>query len=110
MTRPEYTEVLNEVALLIAERDFRGLHWLTELSAPLWEYGTGHEDWFELYGGVEGFLFDVGLVGVIPPTGNQEPVYAIDDETFGRRSEHLVEGARFVVHPAYRKALAVREV
>lgn len=105
--RKELAGRLDDVALLLAQPDFRGQKWLTLLAEPLWSYAVDETDWVRLYQPLLRLLFGIGLIGV-SRTWNGEVVYSYDAPTYVERSQNLGEDAWFHIHSAFHHALEVK--
>ncbi len=106
MPRSEFTKRLDEIALLTAEPEFRGRHWLTPLSASLWSAAIDANDWVRLYQPLVQLLFNIGLIGCSTSrTGHI--VYVYDNAGHVERVGNLGERIWFHIHPTFRPALEI---
>lgn len=101
MNKEEFTSRLDDAALLPADPSFAGVRWMTELSQPLWEGGSG--TWAELYHPLIRLLFNLGFIGC--SSGRKAPIYFYDDPDFAERLSNLETAELFHIHPAFRAAL-----
>jgi hypothetical protein len=106
LSRDEVTKYLDDIMLLLADRDFRGVVWLTKLSKQMWDAGPGEHDWFDLYQPVAGLLFKLGFLGCAPSRG-RKPIYVYDDVNFSDRPDNLSPAASFHIHRAFHAALDI---
>ena len=94
-------ELLDRTALLALEDDFEGSNWLTKMTSDIW---TGeHDDFADLYGQLARFLFDIGFLGCALP--KTKPIYSQDEPGYLERRHRLTTCQRFLIHPAFRRAL-----
>jgi hypothetical protein len=108
MARDELTSRLDDAILLLAEKDFSGVRWMTDLSEPLWSGAT--QDWNEMYHPLFRLLFNLGFLGCrLSSSGAVEEFYNYDRPEFGESVSDLATVTEFFIHPAFRKALDVRE-
>lgn len=106
MARGEFTRRLDKIALLSAEPDFRGRHWLTPLSASLWSTAVDVNDWVRLYQPLVQLLFSVGLIGCSKSrTGHI--IYVYENVGHVERFGNLDERTWFHIHPTFHLALEV---
>lgn len=98
-------ERLNECILLTMDPQFKGVEWMTECGAKVWESGT--RDWAEQYQSLIRLLYNIGFIGCI--SGKNAAVYGHDVHDFVDRLSNLRAVERFVVHPAFRPALDIRD-
>lgn len=109
LTRGEYTNVLHDVALLIAEGDkFSGFTWLEPMCQRIWAAGSSQQSWYELYGSLTKLLYSIGFIGVT--RGAQlDVIYSYSDLLLTENPTSCSEDAYFEIHPAFRKALSIIE-
>jgi hypothetical protein len=106
VARADFTILLDNIALLIADPDFRGVSWLTPLSESLWSPLVDSSDWVRIYQGLLRFLYGIGFVGCSESRTSMVR-YAYEAPAYIERSLHLTETAWFHIHPTYRSALEV---
>lgn len=106
MTRGELIRRLDEVILLIVDRNFNGTKWMTALSEPLW--ASGERDWAETYHPLFRFLYRLGFLGC-RLSGSRQEIYGHDQPEFMERVSNLASSVEFYVHPAFRAAVDARE-
>lgn len=104
--RDELITLLDDAALLLEDPSFRGVSWMTQLSAPIWSAGFDF-GWEATYQPLFRLFYTVGLLGVIRSRGAR-PLYSLDDPAFADRASNLADVEWFTVHPTYRAALDVR--
>jgi hypothetical protein len=107
MSREELTSRLDDAILLLADHNFRGVVWMTELSEPLWD-GSDRE-WAELYHPLIRLLFDLGFLGC-RDAKSKSVTYFYDDPDFAERISNLENSLEFYVHPAFRAAIDAQEL
>jgi hypothetical protein len=101
MTPGEFAERCNQLALLSVEDDFEGTSWLSALTSDIWTNEGG--DWADVYGPSARFLFDIGFTGCALPKA--KPIYSHDEPGFLDRRNRVTACERFIIHPAFRRAL-----
>lgn len=87
------------------DRMFRGLDWLSSITAPV--FGSGSEAdstaWDSMYDRFILLLLEIGFLGVCD-LANRRPVYS-HDEAGDFLDEEAARGEVFEVHPAFRRGL-----
>ena len=106
MSREDFTTKLDDAILLMADREFRGVLWLTALSSTLWQAGTDQRDWVELYQPLIRLLFNVGFIGC-STSKEGRVMYSQEDASWAERTSNLEATSHFHIHPAFRAALDV---
>jgi hypothetical protein len=107
MSRDELTQRLDDAILLMADKDFRGVVWMTKLSESLW---TGeNRDWAEMYHPLFRLLFNLGFLGC-RLGGQDSEFYSYDEPEFAERVSNLNSAIEFYIHPAFRSAVDAREL
>jgi hypothetical protein len=109
LTRHDLTKYLDDIMLLPAERDFRGTRWLTDLCSQMWTAGPADRSWPELYGPVVQFLYSLGFIGCEIGRGNSRQTYSYESPDLLADSANLKPTSKFYIHPAFRKALEIKE-
>jgi hypothetical protein len=104
MSVDELTLRLDEAALLLAQGDFKGVRWMTELSEPLWS-GSGSQDWAESYQPLVRMLYDIGFLGIV--TRSTGLHFAYGDHGYADSLLHLREASGFRIHRAFWQALEI---
>jgi hypothetical protein len=99
--------ILDEAAMLPAERDFVGVRWMSELGALLVE-ASSDRPWGELYHPLIRLLFNIGFLGLAGPGERSKYVY--DEPTYADSPKAVGEAIAFFVHPAFRPALDIQHV
>ena len=97
----ELGKILDEVALLAADRNFDGAEWLGRMLIEFWR--TGPIPWVDQYGELVKFLFDIGFLGCALEKSRQ--VYSYSDPGYLDRKNRIASCDKFFVHPAFRSAL-----
>lgn len=106
MSRKKLTSILDDAILLLADRNFRGVIWMTELSEPLWDGSS--RDWAETYYPLFRLLFNLGFLGCYVPK-NPDEIYAQDQPEFAERVSNLARAHEFCIHPTFRAAVDAKE-
>ncbi|MFF0371582.1 P-loop ATPase, Sll1717 family [Micromonospora sp. NPDC005087] len=114
----EMAKRLVECALLTAEPDFAGTVWLTGFAEPLWS-ASSSDDPAEVYQALIRLLHNIGFIGCITTVDEvvgserrrvDEPaIYNNAQPSFPDHVSNLRKVAAFVVHPAFRPALDIRD-
>lgn len=106
MTKDQFSSRLNDVALLLADRDFEGREWLDQMTAAMWNADTG-EDWNKWYQPLIAFLYNIGFIGC---AANEvaTPIYSYDSPGFADRASNLNGAKYFTIHPTYQVGLDVK--
>lgn len=107
MSKKVFTEKLDEAILLVTDRNFSGVVWMTDLSEPLW--GSDHHSWEETYHPIFRLLFNLGFIGCKVPTSNSV-IYVNDEPEFAERVSNLARTYDFCIHPTFRAAVDAREI
>ena len=107
MSKKVLTKILDDAILLMADRNFRGVVWMTELSQPLWS--GGDDSWEDTYHPIFRLLFNLGFIGCKVPKSNSV-VYINDEPEFAERVSNLARTYDFCIHPTFRAAVDAREV
>jgi hypothetical protein len=106
MTRDELIRRLDEAILLLADREFLGVVWMTKLSELVWD--AGDNEWFDMYHPLFRLLFTLGFVGC-RLSGMDSVTYTYDNPDFAELISNFQKTAQFDIHPAFRAALDARE-
>jgi hypothetical protein len=106
MDQDTFQARLEDAMMLLAEPDFDGVRWLTDLSASMWSPGAGDE-WFDLYQPLARFFYRIGLIGC-SMRGRAKPVFFADDELLLDAKSTVDRLEYFFVHRMYREALDVQ--
>jgi len=107
MSRTTLTKVLDEAILLMADRTFSGVVWMTTLSEPVWS--SIQQDWAEMYHPLFRLLFNLGFLGCRLP-GESALVYVHDQPEFAESVRNISRVQEFFIHPAFRAAIDAKEV
>ena len=101
MTRDELTRLLDDSVMLLANADFPGTPWMTDLTEPIWDNVAS--EWGDMYYPLLSLLFNLGFIGCGSETGS--PTYVHDNPDFGEQISNFESAVKFYVHPAFRAAL-----
>jgi hypothetical protein len=102
--REELAKVLDEIALLSADRKFKGTPWLTKLSENLlWGESV---DWCDKYGQLVWLLYTVGFLGIKRSAGAVAE-FSYQGGSRYRTIVDLADGHAFEIHPAFRAGLGI---
>ena len=103
MSRDEYRERLEDVALLIMDH-FEGVDWLSALAEPFWH--SESRGWAEVCQPLTQFLYGIGFIG-ITKNARKRSLFAYDDPDFANRASNLELLSGVSVHPAFRVTLDI---
>lgn len=106
MTREAVTGYLDHIALLLAEANFEGVRWVTEITEPMWTGGSAPEDWTDSYQPVVALLYDIGFLGITDSSGITH--YSYDAPGYAEASK-LGPQVHYGVHPTFHPRLGVRD-
>jgi hypothetical protein len=102
----DFTDKLNEVAYLLAESDFEGTQWLTELANPIWN-AHPRDAWTESYHPLIRTLYNIGLIGVSTrPSGR--PQFSADHPNLLEHEGSLRQVEFFYIHRTYQAGLEIK--
>jgi hypothetical protein len=104
--KQQFSTYLDEAMLLLSDRNFRGVRWMTALSEVMWT-STGEESWADLYQPLVRMLYEIGFIGFARPPGTT-PIYSYDDMGLAGNPYILEETNNFFIHPTYHKALDLK--
>src|SRR5438876_10843735 len=104
MSRDELTAKIEQMALLPADHKFRGATWLSPLFNTFWTSPSQGAAWFDDYGPMARFLYDIGFLG-IGKAHELRPTYVYDDELLAEAPDSFSESSYFDVHPSFRTAI-----
>ncbi len=105
MSRQEFSQRLDDVALLVADASFRGTPWLERMASPLWG-SNSCTNWMECYGDLARLLYEISFIGV-SNSRDDEMRYSYDVD-FQSGDIRMDAEAAFSVHPAFHAALEIR--
>jgi hypothetical protein len=106
LDRVSFTRYLDDAILVMAQPDFAGVRWLTQLTELIWSARGADLDWVELYQPITQFLYHIGFLGCSrSPT--MRPTYSFEDATFTDSPSNLTSACCFFVHNAFRPALEI---
>ena len=103
MRRDDITKLLDESVLLLAQADFPGEPWMSELSEPIWKNTA--TAWIDMYYPLLRLLFNLGFIGCSSETG--QPIYIHENPEYGEQAGNFESAIKFYVHPAFRSALEI---
>ena len=106
MSQAELTQFLDGIALLMVDREFEGVRWVTEVAEPVWSGATAPEAWADSYQALVKFLYDIGFIGI---SEGGSMMYAHDSPGFADAAGNLRTSTRYSVHPAFQPTLGVRK-
>jgi hypothetical protein len=106
MNLRELTEVLDEIALLVSDRDFEGTRWVLLLADPLWN-GTLTVTWYDSYHMIVKLLFDIGFIGIAKDGRSFK--YFYDEMNLADSESSFPDMVKFQVHNAFASALDVAD-
>lgn len=104
LTRAELGQRLDEAMLLLANPEFPGTLWLTDLSERMWT--PGDFTWFELYQPLLALLYSIGFLGCLS-SDRTDPVFVTDDPLFLNLESNMDKIQLFRIHQTYQAALDV---
>jgi hypothetical protein len=107
ISKSRFTEYLDEAMLLLTDRSFSGVRWMTRLSEKMWS-STGNQSWADLYQPLTEMLYEIGFVGFIF-NNNHAQIYSYDDPALADNLSTLEKVNSFSIHPAYHMALGIKE-
>jgi len=104
LSQEDITEILDEIALLPANKGFLGSRWLTHICEPIFASDSRQRTWNEMYGQLISLLYTPSFIGLA--RGSQgKPLYSYNDPTPTELAASLPENIYFVIHPAFRQGL-----
>lgn len=103
----EMTERLNDIALLPEDPAFRGTVWLSRLTDRIFESSSLEQPWSYLYGPLAAFLYRIGFLGFVSSSDGKVSFHDSPDGDVGHLAVDFPPHSRFVIHPAFRRALGV---
>jgi hypothetical protein len=106
LARADFIDRLHEMMLLSADRNFRGVAWLTDLSLGYWTSPLADDDWTVSYQPLTKFLHAIGFIGVAK-SKSYPPTYSHEDASVIDRPENVGEAFFFWVHPTFWSALEI---
>jgi hypothetical protein len=106
MTQGEITTYLDNVALLMVDRQFEGVQWVTEIGEPVWSGAAAPEAWSDSYQPLVKFFYDIGFLGI---SDGRVTSFAHDKPGLADAPSNLRPSTRYSVHPAFRPTLGVRD-
>jgi hypothetical protein len=107
MSQNMLTKRLDEAILLMADRNFSGVVWMTTLSEPVWD--STNREWAEMYHPLFRLLFNLGFLGCRMPRDNTI-IYVQDQPEFAESVSSLSRAFEFYIHPTFRAAVDAKEI
>jgi hypothetical protein len=107
LSRSDLAEILNDVALLIADEKFQGTTWLTPMCENIWA-GDKDKTWEELYAKLTDMLFTIGFLGYKKARSN-DAIYSYDDIKKVNSVNDIRTIEHFEIHPAFLVALDITQ-
>jgi hypothetical protein len=105
MSQDELTPYLDKVALLMADPEFEGVVWVTEIADPIWSGAVAPEAWADSYQPLVKFLYDIGFLGI---GDGRSMAFSHDKAGLADAAANLRPSSRYAVHPAFQPTLGVR--
>jgi hypothetical protein len=102
MTRDELTRRLDDSVMLLADRNFAGVLWMTDLTEPIWSDTVS--EWADMYYPLLRLLFNLGFIGC---GSGSSRTYIHDDPDYGEHISNFEEASKFYIHAAFRAALDI---
>jgi hypothetical protein len=106
MGQKELTPYLDGIALLVAEPDFDGFLWVSDVAEPVWTGGAAPEAWADSYQPLVKLLYDIGFLGVGDSGGGVR--YSYDRPGYADAQGNLQASTRYAVHPTFQPTLGIR--
>ena len=103
MTRVELTSRLEDSVLLLADADFQGMLWMTDLTESIWSDVAS--EWLDMYYPLLRLLFNIGFIGA---GSGSSPTYVHDDPNYAEQASNFEAATKFYIHPAFRAALDIQ--
>jgi hypothetical protein len=106
--RDDFTAVLEEIALLLADSNFRGKEWLHPIFERVWAPGNMKRAWHELWGEITKLLYDISFIGIARGL-HKKVSYSYQEPGLAQYADNLTENIYIEIHPAFQRALETRE-
>ncbi|GII34163.1 P-loop ATPase, Sll1717 family [Planotetraspora mira] len=107
LDKTRLAELLDEVMILLADRDFEGVRWLTALSEAM--LGTSEaSNWTDLYQPLIKLFYDIGFIGLAKGPG-EAVTFSHDVPGLADSAQSINEAKAFYIHPAYHYALSIKK-
>lgn len=107
MTKDELSLRLDEAILLLSDRTFSGVRWLTDVSSEMWAARPGPIE-FHVYQPLLEVLFSTGLIGC-STNDPSDSVFYYDDPKFVSRATSLDKTNFFTLHRGFHSGLEARD-
>jgi hypothetical protein len=107
MSQNLLTKRLDEAILLMTDRNFSGVIWMTTLSEPVWD--SANREWAEMYHPLFRLLFNLGFLGCRVPR-DDTIIYIHDQPEFAESVSNLSRACEFCIHPTFRAAVDAKEI
>lgn len=102
-----FREMLENVALLLVDADFRDSSWLREATEKYWEADPATPHDLRAFEPLVEILYRVGFIGLRLP--GRKPVFAHEDPLIFDQHHTLEVIGSFIVHPAFWPVLGIQE-
>ena len=106
MGQSELTPYLDGIALLMVDREFEGVRWVTDVAEPVWSGAAAPDAWTDSYQPLVKLLYDIGFLGI---SDGGHPEFCHDRPGYADAPGNLRKGTRYSVHPAFQPTLSVRK-
>lgn len=106
--KKELAEVLDEVAILAEDPNFRGKEWLAPISNKIFSPDIDNMTWENIYGDIVEILYRIGFIG-IARTANMKVKYSYQESGFVYQMPEISDEPLFEVHKAFRRGLGLIE-
>jgi hypothetical protein len=105
MSKKDFSQRLDEIMLLPANRAFEGVKWITDASTSFMTAGP-NASWAESYQPIVSILYRVGLVGI--SLGSGAPRFYIDDPVLVEHQSDLDKAEHFFIHRMFHQGLDIQ--
>jgi hypothetical protein len=108
LSETDIIEILDDIVLLPADKNFSGSTWLTTMCEPIFAAESAKKPWYEIYRQLISLLYTIGFLGIAKgPQGRAQ--YSYENPGFTQFNGNLPENVYFEIHPAFRQALNILE-
>lgn len=102
-----FTSILDECILVLADSNFTGVRWLTEMSTEIFSSsGTKSQKWFENYEKLIELFYKIGLIGL--GTNSGSPTFYLQNPSYAERESNLDQVTSIYIHRMFHKALDIQ--
>lgn len=108
LSRDNISLVIDDITMVLAERDFLGQQWLEPICEPLYAAGSTQKTWFEQYGKLINLLYNISFIGIVKG-GQGRASYSYENTESILHTSNLPENISFEIHPAFHRALDIVE-